>query len=334
MDWSKGYSASYHMTVVDKTTWRDMRVISITDGKIKKETSNLMESADVTCLNYPRNVEQWVRVWLDAKQKDTSEHIALFTGLAVSPDRDINGLIETNQVECYSVLKPADDVLLERGWYAPEGFKGSALVKQLLSVGPAPIVEEEFSPSLKSSIIAENGETHLSMAHKVLQAINWRLKIDGDGTINICSKPISSIATFDSMDMDIIESKLKLSYDWYDCPNVFRAIEDDLIGIARDDSEESFLSTVNRGREIWEEEINCNLNDGETVAEYALRKLKEKQQKEMAVDYSRRFVPGICPTDIINLHLPAQQISGNFVIESQSIDLGYGARVSEEVTKV
>lgn len=329
MNWNKGYSASYYMTIIDSKTWRDLERIEIVDGSIKKDVSNLMQSADVTCMRYPRKIEQWVRIWLDAKQGETSEHVALFTGLAVSPDRDINGLIETNAVECYSVLKPADDILLERGWYAPEGFKGSALVRQLLGVVPAPIVEEDFSPSLASSIIAEDGETKLSMANKILTAINWRLKIDGDGTIHICSKPSKASIIFDALDMDIIEPEIKVSYDWYDCPNIFRAIEEDLIGVARDDSEDSPLSTVNRGREIWAEEINCNLNDGESVAEYAYRRLKEEQQRDTSITYNRRFVPDIEPTDIVRLHLPAQNVDGDFVIESQSIELGFGARVSE-----
>lgn len=333
MNWAKGFSASYRMTIVDPTTWRDTEVIQIKDGSIKKTESSLMESADVTCVKYRKNAERWVRIWLDAKQGESAEHIPLFTGLAVSPDRDINGLTETNAVQCYSVLKPAEDVLLERGWYAPAGFKGSAVVRQLLDVCPAPITEEDFSPSLQTAIIAEDGESRLSMAHKVLKAINWRLKIRGDGTIEICPKSADPVAFFDSIEMDIIEPQIKASNDWYGCPNVFRAIKDDLIGIARDDDENSPLSTVNRGREIWKEELNCNLGDNETVAEYAYRRLKEEQQKELSVSYSRRYVPEVVPTDMINLHLPAQEIDGNFYITSQTIEIGYGARVSEEVVK-
>lgn len=333
MDWSKGFSASYRMTVVDPTTWRDTETINITEGSIKRETSNLMESADVTCLNYPQRAERWVRIWLDAQQGASSEHVPLFTGLAVSPDRELQGTIEKNPIECYSVLKPAEDILLERGWYAPVGFNGASLVKQLLSVGPAPIVQEDFSPSLASSIIAEDKETCLTMAQKILQSINWRLKISGNGTITICPKPQERIATFDSIEMDIIEPEVKVSYDWYSCPNVFRAIEDDLVGIARDDSPDSPLSTVNRGREIWAQDTNCDLSDNETVAEYALRRLKEEQTKELTVSYSRRFVPEIVPFDIVGLHLPAQNIEGGFIVQSQTITLGYGAKVSEEVVR-
>lgn len=332
MEWNKGYSASYHITVVDKATWRDIEVIQITDGSIQKEQSSLMESADVTCINYPQKVEQWIRIWLDAKQGDTSEHVPLFTGLAVAPEREINGLMETNQLQCYSVLKPAEDVLLERGWYAPEGVKGSTLVRQLLKVTPAPIDESEGSPALKSSIIAEDGETCLSMIEKILKAINWRLRIDGRGNINICPQSDEPVARIDTLENDIIEPRIKVSYDWYECPNVFRAIEEDLVGIARDDSPDSPLSTVNRGREIWAEETNCDLNEGETVAEYALRRLKEEQSVETVISYDRRYLPDVVPSDVITLHLAGQGIDSNYKISSQSISLGYGARVSEEVT--
>lgn len=333
MDWNKGYSASYRMTVVDPTTWRDVDTINITEGSIKKENNNLMESADVTCLKYSQNEERWIRIWLDAQQGASSEHVPLFTGLAVSPDRELQGVIERNPIECYSVLKPAEDVLLERGWYAPVGFSGAALVNQLLSVGPAPIIQDDFSPSLASSIIAEDNETCLSMAQKILKAINWRLKINGKGVITICAKPQVPVAKFDSIEMDIIEPQIKASYDWYSCPNVFRAIDEDLVGIARDDSLDSPLSTINRGREIWAQDTSCDLSDNETVAEYAYRRLKEEQTREMSVSYDRRFVPEITPSDMIELHLPAQRIDGYFIVLSQTITLGYGAKVTEEVVK-
>lgn len=332
MNWAEGYSASYHMTIVDPSTWRDIDTAKIVSGTINKEASSLMESADIVCADNS-SAERWVRVWLDAKQGDTSEHIPLFTGLAISPDRQINGLIEQTTIQCYSVLKPAEDVYLERGWYAPGGVSGATLVKQLLSVTPAPIEVEDFAPALTSSVIAENGETRLSMAWKILNAINWRLTISGDGIITVGAKPTESKYTFDSIEMDIVEPEITVSYDWYDCPNVFRAIYDDLVGIARDDSPDSSLSTVSRGREIWAEENNVKLNDNETVGEYAIRRLKEEQSRETVVSYNRRFIPDAVPSDIIGLHLPAQNIDGNYKIRSQSITLGYSARTSEEVSK-
>lgn len=334
MDWNRGYSALFYASVVDASSWRDIERFEITGGKVSRSDSDLMESADIDCVNYPQRTERWIRIFLDTKQDGSSAHTPIFTGLATSPSKNIHGNLTTSSVQCYSVLKPAGDVLLQRGWYAPVGISGGLLVKNLLSIIPAPVVVEDESPELKSSIIAENGESHLSMAWKVLKAIDWRMRIDGYGVVTICPKAKEEVRRFDAMDYDSIEPELKVTEDWYDCPNVFRAIEDDLTATARDDSEDSFLSTVNRGREVWMEESNCDLNENETVAEYALRRLKEEQSIAYTVSYDRRYDPSVLVSDIVRLKYPAQGLDGLFRVVSQSIDIGYGCRTAEEVRKV
>ena len=112
------------------------------------------------------------------------------------------------------------------------------------------------------------------------------------------------------------------------------AIDDDMTGIARDDSPDSPLSTVNRGREVWEQEDNCDLADNETIAEYAQRMLREAQRVSQTASYDRRYIPDIVPGDIVMLRYPAQGLDGPYVVESQDIDLGYSATTSEEVTAI
>ena len=47
MDWSKGFSATYYMSIVDPVTWRDVDRIEIKGGEISRSESELVESADV-----------------------------------------------------------------------------------------------------------------------------------------------------------------------------------------------------------------------------------------------------------------------------------------------
>ena len=334
MRWDRGYSAAYYMTVVDPDTWRDGERIEITGGAIKRTSSGLLQSADADCINYPKDREQWVRIYLDARQGSSSVHVPLFTGLAMAPDEETDMAKSEMTVQCYSVLKPADDVALLRGWYAPAGSIGAEVIKQLLSVCPAPVVVSGNSPSLYSSIVAEDGETRLTMAEKVLAAINWKLRIDGMGTIFIEPFKLQSVATLDPVEFDIIEPPIKIECDWYSIPNVYLAVSDDVSAIAKDESETSPLSTVNRGREIWMTETNCDYAQGETIAEYAMRKLKEAQRKVKEVSYNRRYLESVYPLDIIRLHYPKQGLDGLYIVESQSIDLGYNARTSEKVMEV
>lgn len=329
MDWTKGFSASYYMKEVDAPTWRDTETIEITGGTLKRESAGLMHSADISCINYPQGTERWVRVYLDTKQNGASEHVALFTGLATSPSKNIKGSYESNKVQCYSVLKPADDVLLPRGWYAPM-TNGAQVVAQLLSVTPAPIEVAEDSPVLSNYIVAEDGETNLSMADKILDAINWRKYITGDGTVRIEPKPTDPVITFDALDNDVILTDIDIEADWYECPNVFRAVSEDLIAVARDDSEDSPLSTVNRGREVWAEDTGAELADNETIGQYAMRKLRESQRIKTKANYRRAYAPTVMPTDLVRIHYP--RLDGVFQVDNQSIELTHGAMTTETVT--
>jgi len=334
MNWNLGYTATYRLTLVDSATWRDIDTLDIVDGSISRTLSDLMESADVTMTELPLNGEAWVRIWLDTMQNGAYEHTALFTGLTSAPERTLDGKRESWSVECYSVLKPAADVLLERGWYAPSDTNGAMLAARLLGVGSAPVKYADDSPTLTSAIIAEDGETNLTMARKIVNAIGWKIRLNGQGEISIEPSTDDSVATLDALENDSIELEITDTNDWYSCPNVLRCTSGDLTATARDDDEDSRLSTTSRGREIWAEETDVSLASNESLASYAIRRLKELQAPSRTVSYSRRYNPEIYPGDVITLHYPGVDIEGLFRVESQSITLGYNAQVSEEVSKI
>lgn len=335
MDWNKGFSAKYYASFVDPQTWKDIETFNITGGSIKNTDSGLRCSADVNCINYQQRTERWVRIWLDAAQTGSAAHVPIFTGLATVPERNIDGKLVSTPLTCYSVLKAAQDVLLPLGYYAPTGISGAGLVKSLLSeVIPAPVTIIGDSPSLSRYIIAEDNENRLSLSEKILAAINWRLRVQGDGSVSICSMATELSAQFDPLENDSIEPQLKAINDWYSCPNVFRAIVGDTSAVARDDNLNSPLSVPNRGREVWMEERDCDLADNELLSEYAQRRLKEEQRNYLSVDYDRRFRPDVVPSDLVRLHYPAQGLNGTFYISAQTIEIGYGARTSEEVVQI
>ena len=336
INWEKGYSSKYYLTFVDVGTWSDISRLDITGGSITRSTDELMEAADIDCVNYDRdNEECLIRIWFDASQEGELSHIPLFTGWATSPGKNIKGRLTTSTLQCYSILKPAQDVLLPPGWYAPLSTDSKELLKELLKPTMANIdfYPDKPMPTIKEALIAEENENNLSMAELILYAIDWKMQILGDGTLYISPKNISDNkekATFDYLHNDILEQSIKVSYDWYSCPNVFRAIVDDTYSIARDNSH-SIFSIKSRGREIWAQESNCELNENESPSEYAIRRLKELQTVYKTVEYDRRFQPDIYPTDHIRLNYPAQDLRGKYQVLSQTITLGYNAKTSEEV---
>lgn len=330
MNWAKGYTASCYIKTVDANSWRDIDRIEIYGGSVSRSTDGLMESATVDCVSYDQSAERWVRIWMDTRQDGAAAHTAIFTGLATSPNRDINGQLSTNTVECYSVLKPAADVLLPLGWYAPAGADGASLVESLLDVTPAPKEVAENSPALTNTYVAEEGESNLTMAWKLLDAINWRLRISGTGVISIEPKPTAPSVTFDCLDNDAVEPVLAVEHDWFSCPNVFRATRSGISATARDEDVDSIFSIPSRGREIWAEEKNVKLNDGESLDAYASRRLRELQNVVFSVNYDRRYHPDVTVSDLVRLHYPKQGIDGLFRITMQSINLEIGGRTSEE----
>lgn len=320
------------MTLVDPVSWRDTERIEIISGSISRSGGALMEAADIELTELPGG-DAWVRVYLDARQEGSDAHEALFTGILSAPSTTWYGMVRTHRTECYSVLKPAADVLLQRGYYAPTGIEGAVMAANLLQ-GFAPVTYDDNSPALASAIVAEEGESRLTMAQKILEAIGWRIRINGSGEIHICKQADEAQARFDALENDIIELNVSDSQDWFSCPNVFRATADNMTAVARDEDENSPLSTVTRGREIWKEESSAQLNENESIAEYAMRRLREEQAPARSVSYTRRFCPDLYIGDHIYLHHPAQNIDGEFKINNQRIELGYGARTSEEVVKV
>ena len=334
MIWSDGFTASYYITLVDPKTWRDNGRHEITGGAVTRSADGLMQSADIDMTEMPSSGEAWVRIWLDASQEGV-EHVPLFTGLTSAPARDINGRRESYQVECYSVLKPADDVLTDRGYYVAAEVPAAQAAARLLSVGPAPVEVEAVSnpPRLKESVIAENGETNLTLARKILDAIGWRIRVDGTGRIHIEQEPDETAAVFDTAANDVIELSLTDEYDWYSCPNVFRAVSGDLTTVARDDDPASVLSTVSRGREIWAEETSVQLGANESLAAYAIRRLRELQSPARTVSYSRRFDPHVGVGDLIRINHPEIGIDGLFRVRAQDLSLSYGCRTSETASE-
>lgn len=335
VDWSQGYSARYYLTVVDWGTMKDLSRIEITGGSIRRSLTELRESADIDCGEFDNTKEYIIRIWLDTKQEGGSSHTPLFTGIASCPRDKYSGRLKSNSLECYSILKVAQDVLLPRGWYAPIEANSGAIIRDLLSVCKVPINIADNTPELQQSIIAESGENRLSMADKILSAMgNWRLRLDGYGSIYIEPMTNNEVASFDSNVNDVIETDIEISHDWYSTPNCVRCILDDSYAEAKDENEDSALSIQNRGREVWFETSDVQLSTNETLGDYAWRILKYYQQISTTVSYTRRFDPNVYPSDVVRINYPAQGVTGLYMVSDQSITLGYNARTSEEVMKI
>ena len=338
MDYSKGYRAIFYATVFDPVTWTDSSAgrIELLSGSVNRTNSELRNSASLTVKDYDSALDRWLRIYMVSEQLGEQKRVPLFTGLATNPNEDHNGSVANMSLQCYSVLKPAQDIQLEHGWFVAKNYNGVKAIKELLSCTKAPIVEtEEGIAALDDYIIAEDQETHLSMVEKILDAIDWIMKIAGDGTIILSPAPIlgytEPVLTMSPNENDIVETSFSIEHDWFECPNVLRVTYNELTAIAKDEDPESPLSIQNRGREIWATESSPALGTDETLGEYTRARLAELQEIYETASYQRRFMPDVYTGDVIRLGYP--DLNGDFIIESQSINLGHAATTSETVKR-
>lgn len=337
MNWNSGFSAIYELHRVDPVSWQDAGAFDLTAGNISRSPTGLMESADITMTQTPG--ECWLRVYLKARQGESGAREALFTGLASAPQRTLDGNKVTYKTECYSVLKPVEDMLTPRGFFIAAGAPGAQAAAELLRMGPAPVAYDTPSPALKEPIVSEDKDTYLAIAQKIVDAIGWRIRISGRGEIEIIPKANEEAARFDERENDSIEVNITDTNNWYSAPNCIRVVNGSDCIELKDDDASGDLSTAsrraNRGGtgEIWVQESASSLGEDETLRMYAERRLKELQSPARKISYARRFRPDVTVGDKVRLHLPGHGIDDVFTITSQKITLGYNARVSEEVSK-
>ena len=332
IDYTHGYRSSFYATILDAGSWSENKRLEIINGSVDRTNSDLRQSAKMTMTSYDQTEELWIRVYMDARQGQDISHDAIFTGIATSPSKKIDGNVTKQDIECFSVLKPLQDIILPRGWYIAAGSNAGDVLRELFQDTPAPnnLNDDDIRnniPAITDYIIAEDNDSELSMVDKVLKAIGWELIIDGTGMIIVRPKQVEAAAKF-GVTTDIVEKTIDVKKDWFSCPNIFRATSDDVVAIARDDNPYSYLSTVGRGRDVIAVENDVTLNNGEGLAEYAERRLKEEQSVVEQISYDRRFLPNINIGDIVIFDY--KQLTGTYKITSQTINLTYGGKTSED----
>lgn len=330
MKWNNGFTYKIYGKVIDPNSWADRAKFDITDGIISKTNKELRESANISVVNYRAVGEVWIRIYMDISQDSESYHVPLFTGIATSPSQEVNGKVTTTKMECYSALKPLEDIVLTRGWYASAYRKTSRILDELFQYTPAPVEYADDLPMLQKHLISEDNESCLSMLDKLVEALGLSVRMSGDGSIRVEKLDYTPRAVFSPTDFDIIEPQLTVKNDWYECPNVVMAISDELTAIAKDNNDDSSLSIPNRGREIWYVEDNVDLGKDETLAEYARRVLQKKQMAVETLSYRRRFVPDLQIGDCIRIRYP--QFAGIYRIATQRFDMD--GSVNEEVERL
>ena len=330
MDWNQGYTATFRLYSVNQSTWGDGDEIEnlVSASVTKDNESSLIEDASISIDGEP--IKGYVRLVLEAKNTSGMAKVNLGTFLVTSPKRSINGVLTTIDLECYSVLKPADDKLLPPGWYFPEGGDPIAGASELLSnCLKCPVEPAESDIRTDQVKVAESNETALSMAKYLLEDTDWFIYIDGRGCVSIKKKPDNIVKMFDAYENDVLMPNITDESDIFDVPNILRVTDSNgNYETIYNNDEQSDTSIEKLGWEKWSSE-QLSLDYGETLLGKGGERMEELSKTTRKINYSREFDPDVKLNDVALYMLPKQRIVGTFRIISQSLSIENGIKVSE-----
>ena len=188
MDWTGSYTSQWSVCSVDKDTWADSGLVEgvreVTITRNCTDTVPLLETGTMT-LDSDEFSWEWCRIYMIVGNEKFPMATMLFERQSSRYEKDARTLTARGR----SVLQPAADRSMSRGSYAPSGTDGAAFAARLLSeCTPAPVVTEG-SFTLVDDVVFDLGCSYLDAAWAVLNAANWCMQIDGDGTIVIKAMP-------------------------------------------------------------------------------------------------------------------------------------------------
>lgn len=334
--WEEPYTATCHLYTVDKDTWETENEI----GKIRSfsitrsatEDVPLLESCSMQLDIAPKDdpVEGWYRMVAHISQGGRIERHPLMTFLRQDGERALSNTSSVVTCTGYSVLKPADLMRIDRGYYVPKGVRGPEFVRDLLREGGvvAPIhVKGSFD--LTSYLVFDLDSTYIQAAWQVLDANSWVMFIDANGEITISEKPDDPVLVLDRANAKLVKTGGKKSVDNAEVCNRYFAIDGDAHAVAVNDLPESRMSVQNRG--LYSDIIDSSpaLVDGESLDRYAMRMLKENSIVTHKYQYERRYWPDILPFSIVRASLGSIGMIGDLRVLSQTITFQKGLKVSE-----
>lgn len=339
IDWLSGYSASWRVMTVNKTTWADQNVFSgVKSIEVTRDCTDdapLLESGVIKYTSGlpPKFPEGYYRFELVVEQNSEQHIFPVATMLCSSQAGAILRNYSEMDVDCFSVLKPATERYFNDGEYAPIKVNGAQwCADQLRACGVLAPIKVASSFTLNQYYVFDSTTSYLGGVWAVLKAGGYIMRIAGDGTITICKKPVSAFMAIDKSNCGYLLTEINYNGSIDGIPNKYIAV--DYAGksaTATNNNSSSPTSYSKRGRWIECKDYSPSPVNGESLKDYAIRMLKNLSTVVEKYSYEREFIPDLVPFRIIEYNLPKLGMVGNYVIMQQRLKFGKGIVVSETV---
>ena len=316
---------------VNRETWADAEQIENVDSIEVSRTSDgdMLESGGMDITG--EFTTDYYRIVLTAVQDNDVERVDVATMLFDTNSGEVNYGTTTQSAEGFSVLFPASKTSVLTGEYAPAGVDGAEYSAELLRGAINAPVHVEGHFTLNDHVVHEIGSSVLKAVWAVLDAGNFCMQIDGHGEVHIVPMPTEPALTIDSDNARLLTPGIKYDKDMSEIPNRYIVLVGGMKTIAVNDDPDSQVSTVARGYFVDEVDESPTPVNGETVGEYAVRRLKELSVLNDQRSYKREYAPDVFVYSIVRASIDG--LEGDLRIQSQSIRCGHGITVDEQANQ-
>ena len=334
IDWAAGYAATWKVYSVNPKTWADdAEVYGFESAQVERQANGaLVESGRLTFDSDPGEqlVEGYFRLAMVARQGQSVERVNIATLLCSSDSGDVDMGRSKSSVTGRSVLYPASTARLTSGSYAPRGCDGAQFAADMVSQFIAAPVSIDCKFTLGSHVVFDLGSTALDAAWSVLDAGNCCFQVHGDGSVHVVKRGGGIALSLDDAGASLIQPKVSYSTDLSGIPNRYIAVDGDAVAIAANTDAASRTSITTRGFRIDVIDSSPMPIEGETLQEYAERRLAEESVVREERTYTREWWPDVYPYSMVRGSLPSVLLEGDMEVASQSIQCSKGALVTEK----
>ena len=327
IDWSGSVSREWTLRELNPQTWQPGDAIDgLQAATVSRDSTGRMLESGTLTVESPigdGKKEHYVRLELLARQGGAVERWPVATMLAFPTTSNVRrGGWDAASYDLLSALRPAQDVKMKAGYTIRAGSDGAEQAALLLRecLPAAQPIDVQGSFTLSGNTVFARGTTYLDAVWDLLDGAGWCLQLEGDGGVIICQKPSEAAWALDMSTASAMGVTVGAGGASPDVPNRYIAIEGALSATAEYADADSIIARGGRPVEVLDE--SPQRVNGESLAEYAARRLAELTDVRGTRTMQLAWRPGLTVLDLIQADLPDAGLQGKCRISKQTIAVG------------
>lgn len=367
IDWTKGMQQTFEYFKVNPSTWNDYeQITTVISSNITKDTDSEMRGHASIETTEPLD-ECYIRTYMAVRQNGIKQRICLGTHLYMVQSDSFNGMNHQYNYTGYTPLVELREKLIPLG-YSVTGVTGeiNGKVAPMLSDEIATLIRQNSRVKLENRVkveepllnnfVAGTTDNILTVVNNLLNASSlqqYQVTVDEFGTV--CIKEAISVYNerhvFEYTDdnSSILMADIDLASDLSSIPNVLEVIyagdANKDIGavrvVVRNEDPNSIVSTVSRGREVWNRVVISNIGSPydkseitrqvvvDQVTNQAYRLLEDASTIRKTIQYEHGYCDVEVGDTVLFNYKRAGLIGIKAKVVSQTIICKPGCKVSE-----